>query len=203
MGSFPNLTAGRILSSLFVSPANAAVGTPSLYINSVNSPAGIHSGASTVTLYVGLLSGDFVNNTSSGALAAALTDAVIVSAGATSPTASGGSGPPHNIREYTVLGNGMQRVSAQFALSNGGDGSTQATITGPTQAISFAANASTGASNTQTITSVIGFFISTLLTPVAGSAPNIIAYGNLSSSRSINTGDNPTFAANAITITLD
>jgi len=215
MGSYPNLTATRIMQLLFNQSLSVS-GAPSLYGNSANSPAGLDGGATgsgTVTLYCGLLAANFANNTAAAGLTG-LNDNAIASSGAGAPIPTGaGQASNMSLAEYTVAGNNMARQVITFTLSNITDQTSatttpaKVTATGPNSAISFAASAA-GASTTQNAntTSVIGFFISTRSSTNAasgGTAPNIIAYGNLSTSRSIAAGDNPTFAQAAISIELD
>ena len=221
MGSFPNTTAARILGALFTPPASIISATPTVYGSTNTTATGLDGGGAagaSVTFYCGLIAGGTAgnpipNNTGSATLQNILTDNAILGGTTAAPinTAAGGPGATYTLTEYTVAANNMARQAITFALSNTADtgGSTAqpvATIQGPGAAngISFAAT-SAGASSSQAATaSVIGFFISTRLTAAGGgSAPNVIAYGNLSSSRTINSGDNPTFAQNAITITLD
>lgn len=226
MGSFPNTTAARILNALFGgATAGAAVpgsvsAAPNIYGNANTVATGIDGGVASgaVTLYVGLIAGgnatnQIPNNTGSATLATILTDNAILGGTTAAPinTAAGGPGAVYTLDEYTVSANNMARKQIAFTLSNAtdvGGSSAQpvAQIQGPSDSagVQFASSG-TGATGSQAANrSVIGFFISTRLTAAAGgSAPNVIAYGNLSNSRTINAGDNPTFAQNAITITLD
>jgi len=220
MGSFPNTTAAKILGTLFTPAPNIISASPTLYGNSNSTGNGLDGGGAagaSVTLYVGLIAGGnatnpIPNNTAAATLQNILTDNAILGGTTNAPinTAAGGPGAVYGLTEYSVAGNNMARQAITFTLTNTGDtgGSTAqpvATIQGPTAAAGVSFAGAGGANPAQATTaSVIGFFISTRLTAAGGGAvPNVIAYGNLSSSRTINSGDNPTFAQNAITITLD
>ena len=209
MGSFPNRTASQILKSLFIDRDVSAA--PALYTNNGVGTKGIFAdvASGTVPLYIGLIAGGA--NTSgngipngTGNLHTILNDSVIVSSGV---AAAGWPVTPtaRQLKEFTNTSN-TTRQPITFAISGttGNDGPSVVTITGPASPISFAGTGGVNLAQ-QSHESIIGFFITTLLNQAgnASTLPTIVAYGTLSASRNVQIGDNPTFAANSITITLD
>lgn len=212
MGSFPNKVAAQILKSLFIDKTVSA--TPALYTNTAANTAGVYTSAANGTvngtpLYIGLISGGLgtTNNgipNGSTNLSNYLNDATIVSSGTSNwPVIPGSKG----LKEFTGSNNETERKQISFTVTSNTDvdGATTVTITGPTSAISFANSG--GVSSAQlSHESVIGFFITTLASGAGtgtSNLPTILAYGTLSASRNVQLGDNPTFAANSISITLD
>jgi hypothetical protein len=213
MGSFPNKVASQILRSLFIDKDVAAA--PALYTGTTTNTKGILTEAANGTsggtpLYIGLISGGTSSNAipnGTGSLSNFLNDAAIVSSGvavAGWPVAAG----TRQLKEFTGANNNTLRQVIQFSMTSGtaDDGASIVTITGPTAPIQFAGTGGVTAAQA-THESIIGFFITTLGS-AAGLAsstglPTVLAYGTLSMSRSVALGDNPTFAANSITITLD
>jgi hypothetical protein len=209
MGSFPNKAAAQILKSLFVDKDVSAA--PALYTNNGVGTKGIFAevASGAVPLYIGLIAGGA--NTSgngipngTGNLNTILNDGVIVSSGVAAggwPVVAGA----RQLKEFTGTSN-TTRQPITFAVSGstGNDGSSIVTITGPTNPISFAGVGGITLEQ-QPHESIIGFFITTLATQAgnASALPSVVAYGTLSASRNVQLGDNPTFAANSITITLD
>ena len=210
MGSFPNRVATQILTALFLDRDSAAA--PALYTNTANTSKGIFtpSNASTgIPLYIGLIAGGTStanNGISNGQtnLSSILNDNVIVSSGTTNwPVIPGSRG----LKEFTGANNGTSRQQITFTLApnTGADGDNIVTITGPAVPISFAASGGVTAAQ-PAFESIIGFFITTLASTAGTSTtnlPTILAYGTLSAARNVQAGDNPTFATNSISITLD
>lgn len=178
--------------------------------------SGAAADTTTIDLYIGLIQGTAVGS---------LTDASFNSAGAIQ--ASGAS-----LAEATYSGYKRVRITGSPTLPIGNasyvDGfSAVTTGTAGVSSISIdvqlqfppcsrnAGGATPNGDGTNpTGNTIVGFFISTNPktqnneTPAdgagqAGSGCDIIAYGGLSSSRSITANDTPVFTANAITITLD
>jgi hypothetical protein len=210
MGSFPNKTAAQILRTLFIDKDISAA--PALFTSNAGNTKGIYTEASTgvTPLYIGLISGGAASSGNSipngqSNLSSILNDAAIVSSGTNGwPVVAG----TRQLKEFTAsaLNNGTSRqlISFNVQSSTTEDGGSIITITGPTNPIAFAGTG--GVSNgQQSYESIIGFFITTLASANgnASNLPTVLAYGTLSASRNVQVGDNPTFAANSITITLD
>lgn len=216
MGSFPNKTAGNILKMLFNSTATVAA--PCMY-GTTTSTAGIlteqtTAGSTNLALYIGLIEGGTASlpiNESTANLGNIVNDTVITATGTSAPFASTTGVGTYALKEYTRTsgGYGAIRKAITFGtVADDGDApaaNTLAKVQGPSATVTFA-SAATGVTTGQTDgTAVIGFFISTYSSGGNASAtlPTIVAYGHLSSARRVLQNDNPTFAANAITITLD
>jgi hypothetical protein len=210
MGSFPNKTAAQILRSLFIDKDVSAA--PALYTSTAGNTKGVFTEASAgpTPLYIGLIAGGAATSGNTipngqGNLSGILNDSVIVSSGTNGWPVLAGT---RQLKEFTAsaLNNGTSRQPILFNVQSNTteDGSSVVTITGPTTAIAFAGSGGVS-SGQQSYESIIGFFITTLASAQgnASSLPTVLAYGTLSASRNVQVGDNPTFAANSITITLD
>ena len=210
MGSFPTRTAANLLKLIF-KPTVAAATNATVYTNSTSATQGIYTASSTVPtpLYIGLIKGTFSTGVPDNtAIALALTDAAIRSTGNNPwPVVTGGT---YSLAEYWWSDSASTRPAITFNAVEGDVENATALpfVRGPESSISFA---STGGAQGQGIIAapnyIVGFFITTLSTgtgvPNPANVPTIVAYGRLSGGRVVGSGDNPTFAANAITITLD
>ena len=217
MGSFPNMVAGQLLKAIFVLPrssgalAGAANGVASMYNSDATTTLANGGGFFTANsaggvqlLYLGLIihPGAVGGNT---VIANAMTDATITSntndlAGQSwSATAGGASAPGISVE---CVDQNYNRVTFSAALTNTVDGATIATVTLPSTA---AVNFATTGMNAAVTGAAVGFFISSFAGKGTGVGlrPHVIAYGQLSTAKALGVGDQPTFAQNAITITLD
>lgn len=210
MGSFPNKVAGHILKSLFVDKdvVSSSNAVPGFYTRdeSVGLSKGLYApvaaGVNTTPLYIGLIAaGTSTTPVSEGTsnLSSLINDVTINSAG----TVSWPVLPfTHGLKELTGnLGLSRQPINFRNPASLMDGSNNPFSVVGPTVSpISFGtANASQ-----PVFESVIGFFITTLQTAVGSTSPlpTIVAYGTLSSSRRILNGDNPTFAVESVSISL-
>ena len=216
MGSFPNMVAGQLLKAIFISPysygsgaATAAPGVCSLYgsDNSITlANGGGFFGSATAgaqTLYLGLL----ISSTAVGGSAvltiadANITSNLSIFAG-TAMAATSGAG---SVVLLELVDNNYTRQSfaATLTTTPPTDGATLSQVTLPNATVNFCTS---GINTAGGITgAAVGFFISSVATKNAGGAnrPHVIAYGQLSTAKALGFGDQPTFAAGAITITLD
>jgi len=210
MGSFPNMVAGQLLKAIFVTPfSSGAVATASgtvcsLYNSDTTTTLAAGGGflgtstAGAQLLYLGLITHP---GAVGGQTVLTMADVNITSntntlAGtAWVPTGGGGTSGA----SIELIDSGYTRQAFTATLANTADGGTLAAVTLPVAQVNFGtiAVAVTGAA--------VGFFISSVLTKNTGAAlrPHVIAYGQLSTAKALGVGDQPTFAANAITITLD
>jgi len=194
-GLFPNCTKSN--STAF---GNGATGT-GVWTAPTGSAAAAAAG-DVVDLYIGLLQG--TNTTINDSCFATTTGAIVVGS-------SGNTG----LAEANYSGYKRTRITSTPTASGGDafntvgtDGNGQSTIT-ITASLTFPAcvTGQGGASSTSLVTNtIVGFFISTNRQTHADTTPtaiDILAYGALSSTRSITQNDTPVFTGSAITITLD
>ena len=216
MGSFPNMVAGQLLKAIFVTPmsygtaaATAGSGICSLY-GSDNTVTLLNGGgflgsatAGAQTLYLGLLvsstavGGSAVNNI----LDVNITSNLSIFAGtamvATASTAS--------VVLLELVDNNYSRIAfaATLTTATPADTATLSQVTLPNASVNFCPSGINTAGGIAG--AAVGFFISSFPTKNLGGAnrPHVIAYGQLSTAKALGFGDQPTFAAGAITITLD
>lgn len=222
MGSFPNIVASQLLKAIFVTPFSSgtsaimASGVCSLY-NSDN--ATVLSGATqggffTATaagsqpLYLGLI--EHANVTANGAvLTANLSDAIIQSTSGTVASATTWIATTGNAAGASaeLIADGYDRklFTATLSVNPAVDSNTTAAVQLPVSLVNFGTIANYTGSAGGFQKGIVGFFISSFAakTTGAGIRPHVIAYGVLSNARTLQNGDQPTFAVNAITITLD
>lgn len=203
MGSFPNKTAANILKLLFNSPT--AVAEPSVYTTTGSSAArGIRSeiatAGSAVTLYIGLIEATFGSPPGPGVPSNFIQDSDMVSSGVTNWPITPGS---NSFAEYKTTTSYTRPAITFGTVANDSDTNSAASVSGPSTTVTFGTAAAAQTTGKQ----VVGFFITTLASAQGNSStpilPTVVAYGQLSSARYIQSGDQPTFATNAITITLD
>ena len=222
MGSFPNIVASQLLKAIFVTPfssgnsATASSTVCSLY-NSDNVlalNAATQGGFFTASvagaqpLYLGLIehqnvganapviSGNFIDSliqSTSGTV----TSAAWVATGSLSGTSAELSDSGYDRKVFTAsLQNAATDSGALAAVQlPGGNPINFGTIS----------NTYTSSNGASGLKGIVGFFISSFIAKTTGGGlrPHVIAYGVLSNARTLQGGDQPTFAVNAITITLD
>ena len=223
MGSFPNIVASQLLKAIFVTPFSSgnsatASGTVCSLYNSDNvlalsaaTQGGFFTATSTAgvqLLYLGLIehtnvganvaviSGNFIDSliqSTSGTV----TSAAWVATGILSGTSAELSDSGYDRKVFTAsLQNAATDSGALAAVQlPGGNPINFGTI-------STGYSSSNGSGGFK---GIVGFFISSFAAKTTGGGlrPHVIAYGVLSNARTLQGGDQPTFAVNAITITLD
>ena len=211
MGSFPNLTAGQLLKAIFIDKfSSGAVATASSTVCSMYNSAANTAGAGFFTataagaqpLHLGLLiSAGAVGGLTVNAMGDANISSNTATLAGTGWAATTGSGSS-STTSVECLDSNYNRVAFTASFTAVTDGGTIATVTLPLAAVNFASSgmqaAVTGAA--------VGFFISSFAgkgTGADANRPHVIAYGQLSTAKALGVGDQPTFAAGAITITLD